>query len=564
MTKRALFTATCLIALLPFTAQSEPKAGAYLAARQAAMNNDFETGARFFSQSLIGDPLNPYLLENTLVSYLGLGDFERAIPIARMMNEAGIVSQTAHMTLSIDAAVREDWDAVLAGLAAGQEIGPLVDGLTQAWAQVGLGQMSTALEAFDTVIAGPGLGAYGLYNKALALAHVGDFEGAEAIFAASPETGMRYNRRSAIAHAQILSQLGRNADATALLDKVFGAQTDPTLAAMRAIFATDDVLPFDYVRSAQDGMSELYLMVAQAVQGEATNDYVLRYARAASYLNPANTDATLMTAELLDTIGQYDLAAAAFNAVPADNPAFQSAELGRAETLRKAGKSEAAIEVLEALARNYPDMPRVYATAGDTYREADQLEKAKDAYSRAIELYDDADPLKWFIYYVRGITNHTLDNWPAAEADFRAALALNPDQPQVLNYLGYSMVERNINMEEALQMIETAVAAEPQNGAIVDSLGWVLFQRGDYKAAVGHLEDAAALEPVDPVVNDHLGDAFWAVGRFIEARFQWNRAMSFNPAETDAARIRRKLEIGLDAVLAEDGEPPLSATSDDL
>ena len=165
---------------------------------------------------------------------------------------------------------------------------------------------------------------------------------------------------------------------------------------------------------------------------------------------------------------------------------------------------------------------------------------------------------------MRGITNHTLDNWPAAEADFRAALALNPDQPQVLNYLGYSMVERNINMEEALQMIETAVAAEPQNGAIVDSLGWVLFQRGDYKAAVGHLEDAAALEPVDPVVNDHLGDAFWAVGRFIEARFQWNRAMSFNPAETDAARIRRKLEIGLDAVLAEDGEPPLSATSDDL
>ena len=199
------------------------------------MNNDFATGARFFSQTLTADPFNPYLLENNLVANLGLGDFERAIAIARMIVEAGIKSQMAHMTLSVDAAARDDWGAVLAALEAGRETGPLVDGLTRAWAQLGKGQMSTALEAFDTVIASPGLGAYGLYNKALALGHVGDFEGAEAIFAASPQNGMRYNRRSAMAHVQILSQLGRNPDATALLDDVFGAQTDPTLAAMRAV-----------------------------------------------------------------------------------------------------------------------------------------------------------------------------------------------------------------------------------------------------------------------------------------------------------------------------------------
>lgn len=557
MTKRALITAACLIALLPFSAQAEPKAGAYLAARQAAMNNDFEASARLFTQSLTADPLNPYLLENTLVSYLGLGDFTRAAPVAKMMVEAGISSQMANMTLSVDAASRDDWDTVLADSEAGREIGPLVDGLTQAWAQVGKGQMSDAIAAFDAVIASPGLSIYGLYNKALALAHVGDFEGAEAIFAGGPTNGMRYNRRSALAHAQILSQLDRNTDAAALLDTVFGAQTDPTLVAMRSAFDAGEKVQFDYVRSAKDGLAETYLMLSQAVIGDTSDDYVLRYARAAAHLNPSNTDALLLTAELLDNIGQYDLAATAFSAVPSDSPAFQSAELGRAETLRKAGKSEAAIEVLETLARTYPDMPRVYATAGDTYREANMLDKAKDAYTRALDLYDDTDPLKWFIYYARGITHHTLDDWPAAEADFRAALKLNPKQPQVLNYLGYSMVERNINMEEALAMIETAVAAEPQNGAIVDSLGWVLFQRGDYENAVGHLENAAALEPVDPVVNDHLGDALWAVGRFIEARFQWNRALSFEPTEEDAIRIRRKLDVGLDAVRAQEGEPPL-------
>ncbi len=563
MQKRAPFLATCLIALLPFSAHAEPKAGAYLAARQAAMNKDFATGARFFTQSLTADPLNPYLLENAMVSYLGLGDFTRAAPLATMMVEAGINSQMAHMTTNIQAASRDDWDAVIADFEAGREIGPLVDGLTGAWALVGKGQMTAALDAFDAIIESPGLGAYGLYNKALALAHVGDLEGADAIFSGGPENGMRYSRRSAIAHTQILSQLGRNADATALLDAVFGAQTDATLVSLRVALAADETLSFDYVRNAKDGLSEVYLMLAQAVIGEAPDDYVLRYTRVAAYLNSDNTDAILLSAELLDNIGQYELSADVFRTVSADSPAFQSAELGRAETLRKAGKPEAAVEVLEALARDYPDMPRVHASAGDTYRETGALDKAKAAYSTALDLYDESDPLKWFIYYARGITNHALDDWDDAEADFRAALALNPDQPQVLNYLGYSMVERNINMEEALTMIETAVAAEPQNGAIVDSLGWVLFQRGDYDAAVGHLEDAAALVPVDPIVNDHLGDAFWAVGRFVEARFQWNRAMSFDPTEEDAARIRRKLEIGLDAVLQEDGLPPLGAASDD-
>lgn len=563
MTKRAILTATCLIALLPHTATAEPKAGAYLAARQAAKDSNFETSATYFSESLKADPLNPYLLENAMISHMGLGDFEEALPFASMMLDAEFKSQMAHLVLSVSAANQSDWETVTANLAAGQDIGPLVDGLTGAWALVGKGDMTAAIAAFDAVIATPGLSAYGLYNKALAIAYVGDFEGADAIFAGSPQNGLRYTRRSAIAHAQILSQLDRNADAITLLDTVFGTQTDATLAQVRGELAEEKQIPFSYVRNAKDGLSEVYLTLAQALIGDADDGYTLLYARASSYLNAGNADAILLAAELLDNMGQHELSAATFSTVPAQDPAFLAAELGRAETLRKSGNMGGAIEVLEALARDYPDMPRVYATAGDTYRENDELDKALTAYSRALDLYDDADPLKWFIFYARGITNHMLDDWPAAEADFRAALALNNDQPQVLNYLGYSMVERNVNMEEALQMIETAVAAEPQNGAIVDSLGWVLYQRGEYEDAVVHLENAASLLPVDPIINDHLGDGLWAVGRITEARFQWNRALSFDPTEEDAERIRRKLEIGLDAVLEQDGEPPLRATNGD-
>ena len=154
-----------------------------------------------------------------------------------------------------------------------------------------------------------------------------------------------------------------------------------------------------------------------------------------------------------------------------------------------------------------------------------------------------------------------------SESDFRKALELRPEQPQVLNYLGYSFLEMQTNMDEALDLIERAVALRPDSGYIVDSLGWGLYRLGRYEEAVGHMERAVELMPVDPVVNDHLGDVYWAVGREREAEFQWRRALSFidedGSSDADPDRVRRKLEIGLDAVLEEEGAPPLEVANDD-
>jgi len=270
-----------------------------------------------------------------------------------------------------------------------------------------------------------------------------------------------------------------------------------------------------------------------------------------------------MTARLLEELGQHDLANIVFASVSRDDPSFAAAELGRAEVLRAAGRQDAAIEVLEALTRSHPDMPDVYATKGDTLRQAERYNEAIAAYTRALELYEEGQGARWFVHYTRGISYHRIDDWPDAEADFRAALALRPDHPQVLNYLGYSLVERGEKLDEALGMIETAAVAQPDNGAIVDSLGWVYFQLGRYDEAVFHLERAASLEPVDAVINDHLGDAFWAVGREIEAQFQWHRALSFDPEAEEALRIRDKLQRGLDLVLVDEGLAPIRVASGD-
>ena len=252
-----------------------------------------------------------------------------------------------------------------------------------------------------------------------------------------------------------------------------------------------------------------------------------------------------------------------------DHPAVHAAELGRVGTLREAGKVDAAIEVLEQLAKRFGDLSVVHSTLGDVLRQQDRFEEASGAYDRAIDLVPEGANGTWFLHYARAIALERQDEWPRAEADFRRALELNPGQPQVLNYLGYSLVEKQIKLDEALGMIEQAVdATNGESGYIVDSLGWVLYRLGRFNEAVSHMERAVELMPVDPVVNDHLGDVYWAVGREREAQFQWMRALSFvDPedldGEADPDRMRRKLEVGLDVVLEEEDAPPLRVADDE-
>ena len=542
---------------------ADADAGSYLAARQAGLANDYAQASRYFTKGLLADPGNAYLLENAMTSFISLGQIDRAIPVAQAIVDRDYSSPIAHLTLKIADAKNGNWAGIFNALEMGRSVGPLVDGLSQSWAHLGQGDMSRAIRSFDQVIETEGMTIYGLTHKAYALASVGDFEGAEAIFSGDVPGGMRYGRQSAIAHVQILSQLGRNDDAVAIIDSVFGNQLDPGISALRAQLIAGDAVAYSAVRTPTQGMADLFHVIAGILQGDAPDQYTLIYARAATYLWPENTPAVLMTAGLLEDLGQYDLANTTYTTVARDDPSFHAAELGRAEVLREAGRGDAAIEVLEALTRSHPELPEVFATKGDTLRQADRFEEAVGTYSQALDLYDADHSARWFVHYTRGISYHKLDQWPSAEADFRAALALRPDQPQILNYLGYSLVERGEKLNEALEMIETAAAASPDNGAIVDSLGWVYFQLGRYQEAVVHLERAASLAPVDPVINDHLGDAFWAVGREIEARFQWQRALSFDPEQEETLRIRDKLQRGLDMVLLDEGAAPVRVASGD-
>jgi len=559
----ALSAALAAGAVLPAQAQSNRGlAGPYLAARAASTANDYEAAARYYARALIRDSRNPELLQSAILAQMGLGNLARAVPIARQLRATGADSQVANLVLVVDLLAREDWTAAIEDFEAGLSVGPLVDGLLRAWAELGAGDVDAAEEAFQAVAEETGMPAFGLYHTALAKAEVGDFEAADAILSGEGETALRLTRRGLIAYAQVLSQLGRAEEAVALIDERAGADLDPGLADLRARLEAGQVVPFDVVGGPRDGAAEVFFTLASVLRTEADAPYTLLYSRAAEALRPDHVDAILLSAQLLDEMERYDLATETYDRVPRDHPAFHEAEIGRAEALERSGREEAAIEVLEQLAESHGSLPIVHITRGDFLRRMSRFEEATAAYDAALEQISEEGPEHWFVYFARGITLERTDNWPAAEADLRRALELNPGHPSVLNYLGYSLVELQQNLDEALALIEEAVAARPDSGHIVDSLGWVLYRLGRYDEAVVHMERAAELLPVDPIINDHLGDVYWAVGRKVEARFQWNRALSFDPEEEEAERIRRKLEVGLDQVLAEEGAPPLEVAGD--
>lgn len=552
----------------PPSASATEAAGAYLAARQARYNSDYDAAAQYYTRALAKDPSNPSILEYTVAALLSLGRFDSAVPLAKRMEENEFRSQIAQMVLLTDEVARGDYRATLARIKRERGVGPLADGLIAAWATLGEGDMAQALNLFDTVAKEAGLRSFAMYHKALALASVGDFESADRIYAGENGGPMQATRSGIIAWAEVLSQLERNGDAIKVLDETFGNGQDPLIADLRARLVAGERLTFSRIASPREGIAEVFYSLGRALLQDTGEDYVLLYSRLTEHLDEDHIDARLMTAELLEGLGRYKLAGEAFARVPPDHPSFHAAELGRAEVLRSEGDTDAATAVLEALRISHPTLPLVHAATGDLYRQLEDFQQAVAAYDVAVDLYEAQENPQWFVLYARAISHERLGQWESAEADFRRALELNPEEPQVMNYLGYSLVEKQIKLDEALDLIERAAAAQPDSGYIIDSLGWVLYRLGRYDEAIIHMERAAELMAVDPVVNDHLGDVLWAVGRFTEAEFQWKRALSFvdkdKPSpDVKPERIRRKLEVGLDQVLKDEGAPPLKVSNDD-
>ena len=323
---------------------------------------------------------------------------------------------------------------------------------------------------------------------------------------------------------------------------------NPESAVMEiALDRLDAGTPEPLVSSAGEGAAEALFNLAGLLNQEGASDLALVYDRMALRLRPNFPIGKILLGEVLSAQNRPADAVEVYREVPAESPYHYIAQLRVAGGLDEVGRTQEAVDILEAQAEAFPERFEPLYQLGNLYRSDERFEEAETAYAAALERIPEPETRHWTVLYFHGIALERTDRWDAAEARFKQALELQPEQPYVMNYLAYSWVEQKQNLERAQEMLRRAVELRPEDGYIVDSLGWVYYRLGKYEQAVEKLERAVELRPADPTINDHLGDAYWKVGRKQEARFQWERALSLDPDAEEIPTIEAKLEDGLSA-----------------
>ena len=539
--------------------RAEISFGGYLAGRHALSTKDFDAASTYLSRAIEDDLENPELLNGLISVQVSLGDIGAAKISSDNLDLLGVQTQLSNMVKIAIQLRNRDFDNAKQQIENEQGINPLLDKIVTGWAFADEGNFENAETIFDEIGKGSSLAQFSQMQKASMLAAYGRYESALNTLENLEKNSNRISIDARALKVQLLLKLDNKEEATEYFSKIFGDGVNSDAANLRMqVEDHPNAYSIEESLSLEAGIAYAFYAIADILKDDADPNTALLYVRLAQHLNENGQKAILLAADLLEQMGQYDLAVEEYAKISPSSSYFLSSELGRVGALRDGGKTEAALEVLYYLSREFSDIGIVHNSLGDFLRREERYSEAKIAYDRAVDIYRENNNVSWVVLYARGITHERLQEWDKAESDFRNALTINPDQANVLNYLGYSLIDRGEKLDEAMTMIEKAVSLQPESGYIVDSLAWGLFKLGQYETAIPHMEKAAELMPVDPIVTDHLGDLYWAVGRQLEAKFQWRRALSFDPELKDATRIREKLRIGLDRVLVNEGLKPTS------
>jgi tetratricopeptide (TPR) repeat protein len=559
---RRILPVLLIAAGLPAAAQAQDapfsRLGAYLAGRIAAAERDMQAASRYYAFALEADPANAELRRHAFQAHLAAGDMNQALRLAESLVRDANTANIAHLTLAAAAAKKGDFAAARRHVEVLPETGAnrLLKPGFLAWIEFGLGDPVKPVEALRAL---SGIEALRVFLE-LHLALVHDAAGRTALADAAYKSAAggvdTPPLRVTQAYASFLARGGRRQDAIALWDKYLAASPDSSIADIARQRLVEGKAPRRLVAKAPEGMAELLLNLAGALQQENATLPALIYARLADYLRPNDPDTLNLIAGLLESDDQFEAAVELYRRIPRDSDLSWSARRAAAANLAQLKKTDEAAKLFEEMAGERRERWDALLLLGNLYRSEKQFAKAVEAYDRALVRIPKLEERHWNLLYVRGIANERAKNWPRAEADFKKALELKPNEPYVLNYLAYTWVDRGENLDEAKRMLDEAVRQKPDDGAIVDSVGWAYYRLGQFEKALEFLEKAIELAPEDPAINDHLGDVYWRVGRRPEARFQWNRALSLNPEPEDVPKLKEKVDKGLPALPAAPGAKP--------
>ena len=562
MLKKIILTAVLLLLAAPVYAATAPApvpkpvivaplpagfAGQFLAAGFAQSQSDWKRANTYLGSALASDPKNAELQKRAMIFAMGAGDLPGAAARARDLIAGG--NREGHapegLTQLIVALDQIAGDKPRDALTTLNAMGPgdvtdFIRPLLGGWAHAALGTLDTASLQSNGVHQ---------YNGALI-----------ALFLKKPDVAADFARRLGGAKTATPYDIERAGDvlaATGHIDEALklyarlegggeaGAMLTRKTAAVRRGGDLKAILPALQLTSAKQGAAGAVFDLARVLYEQHADGTAEMFANMALALDPGLLPARLLVAGVLARGGNYDGAVHIFDGLNPGAPDYDAIEQYVAELMQKAGHNDRALALLQKLyARNH-DL--------DTLIRIGDLQRTDNKFGAALQTYDDAirrlgPPVPasyWYLLYARGMCHEQTGNWPKAEADLKAALQLQPQQPYILNYLAYGWAERGLHLPDALIMAKKAAALKPGDGFIADSVGWIEFLLGDYPAAVTDMEKAVVLTPGDATLNEHLGDAYWRAGRKGEARLQWQRALNSHPAPAQEKALDGKITKGL-------------------
>ncbi len=522
-------------------------AGSYLAARHASVERDASSAAAFYRSALRTDPKNNELLDRAFISSLADGDIDEAVKLADRILTMDKSNRVARLVVGVRDLKQKKYAAAQINI--NQSIrGPITDlvaTLLSGWASYGAGDAKAAVTHIDK-LTGPEW--YPIF-KDLHAGMILEISGKE------KDAGTRFERayklddsmlRVSDAYARWLSR-NKDGAAAAGIYEAFDKKLPrhPLVQeGLRETRAGKKLSPL--AESAQAGAAEALYGIGATLTRRGGEDLALVYLQLSLYLQPNYPLALLSLADLYESVKKPRMAIKVYERMPASSPLKRNAQIQLATNLDAAERSEEAIKILKGVTAEAPKDIEAIMALGNIERGRKKFNDCAATYSQAIDAMGSmTDKNTWVTYYYRGICLERSKQWSKAEVDMRKALELQPEQPHVLNYLGYSWIDQGINLDEGMKMIKRAVEQRPDDGYIVDSLGWAYYRIGNFEDAVKHLERAIDLKPEDPTINDHLGDAYWRVGRTLEAKFQWAHARDLKPEPEELPKIEAKLANGL-------------------
>ena len=521
-------------------------AGSYLAARHASVERDATNAAAFYRSALRTDPKNNELLDRAFISSLAEGNIDEAVKLADRVLTIDKTNRVARLVVGVRDLKAKKYAAAQTNI--NQSVrGPITDlvaTLLAAWATTGAGDSKAAIANIDK-LAGPEW--YPIFKDLHA--------GMILDFANKPkDAGTRFERayklddsalRVADAYARWLSRNSGNEAALGVYEAFNKklARHPLVLEGIKETKAGKKLPPL--VDSVQTGAAEALYGIGASLTRRGGEDLALVYLQLSLYLAPNHSLALLSLADLYESVKKPAMAIKVYEKVPENSPLKRNAQIQQATDLDAADRSEEAIKILRTVTAEDPKDLEAIMALGNIERGKKKFADCAQTYTQGIDALPAVEKSSWVYFYFRGICMERSKQWAKAEGDMKKALELQPEQPHVLNYLGYSWIDQGINLNDAMKMIKRAVDQRPDDGYIVDSLGWAYYRIGNFDEAVKTLERAIDLKPEDPTINDHLGDAYWRVGRTLEANFQWAHARDLKPEAEELPKIEAKIANGL-------------------